>query len=195
MCYALRRLAQNIQEPFKTLSPQALDSTIAWWKGKPAPHIAALRAPWLLCPNLEDELRRFLRQWYWQALAHHVPCHPPSLKTIFIKHASVVDILCNHKQAIEDWGNQAQPVCSCKNWMACRTAAHDEQADHWVPTGPLLGLQLPSALQVIAEGSLQNKVFPSKRDFSAALVAGLKKWCRDNGLPSFPKNEVVAFQN
>ena len=36
-CYALRRLAQNIQEPFRTLSLKALDTTIRWWKGKPAP--------------------------------------------------------------------------------------------------------------------------------------------------------------
>ena len=30
-----------------------------------------------------------------------VPYHVPSFKTIFIKHASVVDILCNHKSAVE----------------------------------------------------------------------------------------------
>ena len=44
MRYALRRLAQDIQEPFRTLALQAIDTTIGWWKGKPAPRIAALRA-------------------------------------------------------------------------------------------------------------------------------------------------------
>ena len=123
MCYALRRLAQNIQEPFKTLALQAVDTTIRWWKGKPAPCIAALRAPWILGSNLEGELRTFLRQWYFQALVHHVPCHPPSLKTIFVKHSSVVDILCNHKQAIDDWGHHVEPKCTCKNWRPYQSAA------------------------------------------------------------------------
>eukprot|EP00435_Cladocopium_sp_Y103_P039728 s2481_g10.t1 len=42
MSYALRRLASNIQEPFRTLSLQAIDTTMAWWKGKPAPKAAAI---------------------------------------------------------------------------------------------------------------------------------------------------------
>ena len=86
-------------------------------------------------------------------------------------------------------------MCTCKEWSRFRTAAHDSTADHWVLNGSLLGPQLPSALQVIAEGSLQNKVFPSKRDFATSLLRGLKQWCRDNGLPSFPKQDVQALQD
>ena len=37
LCYALRRLANNIKEPFRTLSLHAIDTSIKWWKGKPAP--------------------------------------------------------------------------------------------------------------------------------------------------------------
>ena len=42
LCYALRRLAANIQEPYRTLSLQAIDNTIVWWQGKPAPRASAL---------------------------------------------------------------------------------------------------------------------------------------------------------
>ena len=35
LCYALRRLANNIQEPFRTLSLNAIDASIKWWHGKP----------------------------------------------------------------------------------------------------------------------------------------------------------------
>ena len=77
LCYALRRLATNIQEPYRTLSLQAIDSTIAWWKGKPAPRASALRAPWAMSPNLAKTLQGALRQWYFQMIAHHVPCHLP----------------------------------------------------------------------------------------------------------------------
>ena len=50
LCYALRRLANNIQEPFRTLSLNAIDASIKWWHGKPAPRASALRAPWSLTP-------------------------------------------------------------------------------------------------------------------------------------------------
>ena len=53
-------------------------------------------APWTLSLELANSLRRFLRQWHLRVLENQVPCHVPSFKTIFIKHASVVDILCNH---------------------------------------------------------------------------------------------------
>ena len=109
LCYALRRLATNIQEPYRTLSLQAIDSTIAWWKGKPAPRASALRAPWAMSPNLAKTLQGALRQWYFQMIAHHVPCHIPSFKTIFVKHSSVVDFLCNHKSAIESWSLAQTP--------------------------------------------------------------------------------------
>ena len=84
LCYALRRLANNIQEPFRTLSLNAIDACIKWWHGKPAPRASALRAPWSLTPNLQQQLRRFLRQWHFQMLDHQVPCHTPSFKMVFI---------------------------------------------------------------------------------------------------------------
>ena len=102
LCYALRRLANNIQEPLRTLSLNAIDASIKWWNGKPAPRASALRAPWSLTPNLQQHLKKFLRKWHLQVLAHQVPCHNPSFKMVFIKHAAVLDQLCNHKQAIAD---------------------------------------------------------------------------------------------
>ena len=114
LCYALRRLANNIQEPFRTLSLNAIDASIKWWHGKPAPRASALRAPWSLTPNLQQHLRKFLRQWHFQMLEHQVPCHTPSFKMVFIKHAVVLDQLCNHKKAIDDWSTSNPAVC-CAN--------------------------------------------------------------------------------
>ena len=101
--------------------------------------------------------------------------------------------MCNHKQAIEDWGNNVKPTCACAQWHPYKSACFDTTAEHWVLHGYSLGDHLPADLQVIAEGSLQNKVFPSKREFSSMLRQGLKQWCKDNGLPSFPRSEVVSF--
>ena len=143
--------------------------------------------------NLEKDLRGFLRSWYTTALAHHVPCHPPSLKTIFVKHSSVVDLLCNHKQAIDDWGNNLEPTCTCASWRSYQSACFDPTAEHWVLQGHSFGDLLPAELQVIAEGSLQNKVFPSKKEFSSTMRQGLKQWCKDNGLPSFNRDDVSSL--
>ena len=40
LCYALRRWANNTQESFRTLSLNAIDTTIKWWRGKMAPQNA-----------------------------------------------------------------------------------------------------------------------------------------------------------
>ena len=121
-------------------------------------------------------------------LEHHFPCHVPS-KTVFIKHASVVDILCNHKSAIETWSLDTTPTCCCQGWHKFRSAALNPGSDHWVLSGSLLTDLLPPDVAVLAEGSLQNKVFPQKREFLRILLAILN-WCKFNGLPSIPKHQI-----
>ena len=193
LCYALRRLATNIQEPYRTLSLQAIDNSITWWKGKPAPRASALRAPWAMSPNLAKTLQGVLRQWYLRMIQHHVPCHLPSFKTIFVKHSSVVDLLCNHKAAIESWSLDHHPQSCCANWSAFRSAALNPSSDHWVLSGSSLTPLLPPSVAVVAEGSLQNKVFPQKREFLSLLQRGILQWCRQNGLPSMPKSSIQRW--
>ena len=190
LCYALRRLANNTQEPFRTLSLTAIDATIKWWHGKPAPRASALRAPWSLSPNLQSQLKKFLRQWHLQMLDHQVPCHTPSFKTVFIKHSAVLDILCNHKQAIEDWSTSNPATCCCKSWSGYKTAALNPSAPHWVLSGSLLHSLLPPELAVIAEGSLLNKVFPSKKEYFNQMRLAIKTWTKKNGLPSMPQASI-----
>ena len=190
LCYALRRLANNTQEPFRTLSLTAIDATIKWWHGKPAPRASALRAPWSLSPNLQSQLKKFLRQWHFQMLDHQVPCHTPSFKTVFIKHSAVLDILCNHKQAIEDWSTSNPAICCCKSWSGYKTAALNLSDPHWVLSGSLLHSLLPPELAVIAEGSLLNKVFPSKKEYFNQMRLAIKTWTKKNGLPSMPQASI-----
>ena len=130
-------------------------------KGKHAPRASALRAPWSLTPNLQRNLKHFLRKWHLQVLAYQVPCHNPSFKMVFIKHGAVLDQLCNHKPAIFEWsfGNEAK--CCCKQWSKFSKAALNPSDPHWVLARSLLHDLLPAGLAVIAKGSLLNKVFPS----------------------------------
>ena len=190
LCYALRRLANNIQEPFRTLSLNAIDASIKWWHGKPAPRASALRAPWSLTPNLQQQLRKFLRQWHFQMLEHQVPCHTPSFKMVFIKHAAVLDQLCNHKKAIDDWSTSNPAICCCQHWSSYKSAALNPSDSHWVLSGSLLHSLLPPELAVIAEGSLSNKVFPSKQEYQNQMRLGMKNWTKRNGLPSMPHSNI-----
>ena len=189
LCYALRRLANNIQEPFRTLSLDAIDASIKWWNGKPAPRATALRAPWSLTPNLQLHLKRFLRKWHIQVLAHQVPCHTPSFKTVFIKRAAVLDQLWNHKQAIADWSTSNPATCCCKNWGTFKTAALNPSDPHWVLAGSLLHSLVPAELAVIAEGSLMNKVFP-KKEYQNQMRLGMQSWTKRNGLPTMPASDI-----
>ena len=196
LCYALRCLANNIQEPYRTLSLQAIDASITWWQGKPAPRASALRAPWSLSPNLQRTLKQFLRKWHLQVLAYQVPCHTPSFKTVFIKHAAVLDQLCNHKQAISQWSTEPSAICCCQH----RSKYKKQPWTHQTPTGSrqvrffmtCFQQTLPS-LAVIAEGSLLNKVFPSKKGYQANLKFGLHQWTKRNGLPSIPSQDITGL--
>ena len=61
--------------------------------------------------------------------------------------------------------------------------------------GPISGSLLHSLLQpdlaVIAEGSLANKVFPSKKEFQNQLRLGLRNWTKRNGLPSMSQSDIT----
>ena len=190
LCYALRRLASNIQKPFRTLSLQAIDTSIKWWQGKPAPRASALRSPWSLTPNLQRQLKQFLRKWHLQVLSYQVPCHNPSFKMVFIKHAAVLDQLCNHKQAITAWSSGQEASCCCKQWLKFKTAALNPSDPYWVLAGSLLHSLLPADLAVIGEGSLLNKVFPSRKEYHTQLKTGLHSWTKRNGLPSMPNQDI-----
>ena len=185
LCYALRRLANNIQEPFRILSLNAIDASIKWWNGKPAPRATALGAPWSLTPKPSTAPQTVsIRKWHLQVFAHQVPCHTPSFKMVFIKHAAVLDQLCNHKQAVADWSTSQPAECCCKNWGAFKTAALNPSDPHWVLAGSLLHSLVSEELAVIAEGSLLNKVFPSTKEYHNQLRQGLQFWTKRNGLPS-----------
>ena len=63
-------------------------------------------------------------------------------------------------------------------------------APHWVLSGSLLRALVSTELGVIAEGSLLNKVFPSKKEYHNQLRPGLQSWTKHNGLPSMPQSDI-----
>jgi hypothetical protein len=109
---------------------------------------------------------------------------------VFIKHAAVLDQLCNHKQAISDCSLGTEAKCCCQFWSKFKKAALNPSDPHCVLAGSYLHDLLPADLAVIAEGSLLNKVFPSKKNYQAKLKFGLQQWSKRNGLPSMPSQDM-----
>ena len=97
---------------------------------------------------------------------------------------------CNHKQAIEDWSTSNPAICCCKSWSDYKNAALNPSDPHWVLSGSLLHSLLPPELAVIAEGSLSNKVFPSKKEYFNQMRQAIKTWTKKNGLPSMPQANI-----
>ena len=98
--------------------------------------------------------------------------------------------LRNIKQAILEWSTTSQATCCCQHWTIYKKAALNPTDPHWVLAGSPLHDLLPADLAVIAEGSLLNKVFRSKKDYQTALKVGLNQWTKRNGLPSMPTWDI-----
>ena len=77
-----------------------------------------------------------------------------------------------------------------KNWEPFKAAALNPADPHWILAGSLLHSLVSEELAVIAEGSLLNKVFPSKKEYHNQLKLGLQSWTKRNGLPSMPTSEI-----
>ena len=68
------------------------------------------------------------------------------------------------------------------------------QANHpGLVVGQTGQMPLSPDLAVIAEGSLLNKVFHSKKDYFTQLKMGLEQWARHNGLPTILRQEITDF--
>ena len=109
LCYVLRRLATSIQELYRTLALQAIDTTIVRWKGKPALEPLGFELRGLSVRIGRLPFGGFFDNGIFACWNTTYPCHVPSFKTIFIKHASLVGILCNHKSAVSSLGLRSPP--------------------------------------------------------------------------------------
>ena len=83
----------------------------------------------------------------------------PSFKVVFSKHPSLMDAICNHKDAIQNWSDDITPTCKCtilQQFPSAR-AGPNMGNEHWVLDGALLGPLLPGALGQMVGGSLNTQ--------------------------------------
>ena len=131
------------QKPCRTLSLQAIDASIRWWHGRPAPRAPLVRTYTSLSNS--SSANGILMSWLIKSHAILRHSRLSSSNT-----PSVLDQLCNHKQG-------------CKNWSQYKKAALNPDVPHWVLSRSLLAGLLSPELAIIAEGSFLNKVSLPRR--------------------------------
>ena len=98
-CYFIRRLANNLGEPQRSYAINAIDRALKFWKGKRVRKPIPLRAPWLLATDWTRNLRQLLTAHVHVTKQYNTTLQHPSTGIVFTKFPSVMDSLCNHKEA------------------------------------------------------------------------------------------------
>ena len=120
----------------------------------------------MLSRQLDSHIRQILRSWYFGIKHTAVSRHEPSFRLIYVKHPPLMDAICNHKEAIQNWSDEIPPICTCsilRQFPSAR-AFPNLQCEHWVLDGALLAPLLPDRLSQIVGGSLS---FRTKKNYSA----------------------------
>ena len=187
-CYFIRRLANNLGEPQRSYAVNAVDRALTFWKAKRVRKPVPLRAPWLLCPNWTRDLRRLLTSHVHQTRHYNTTLQTPSTAIVFTKFPSVMDSLCNHKEAATKWADGETPKCACDALRphALRGLPPDQ---HLVLDGDNLHFD-DGPHTSIATGSLQNKIFPPSKEIQTSLRLALRTWTTRNSLPSLQKSHI-----
>ena len=190
-CYFIRRLANNLGEPQRSYAINAIDRALTFWKAKRVRKPVPLRAPWLLAPNWTRDLRQLLTTHVHGTKCYNITLQTPSTGIVFTKLPSVMDSLCNHKDAAAKWADGEDPKCACGALR--QHTSHPHQPDeHLVIDGDSLHFaDAPSTS--IATGSLQNKIFPPSKEIHTSLRLALRSWTTRNSLPSLPKTHLDAL--
>ena len=143
--------------------------------------------------RLDSHIRQLLLTWYFGVKTTAVTFHEPSFKIVYLKHPSLMEAICNHKDAIQNWSDDVKPLCKrelLKKYPTAR-ATPNAGSDHWVLDGALLGPLLPGALGQLVGGSLNNKIFPNKKNMKKLFIEAFHLWCKQNAIPLPPEQWIL----
>ena len=134
----------------------------------------------ILSPTWTTDLRKLLTRHIAQMQPHIVTFQSPSSAVVFTKNPSVMDRLCNYKDYATRWADGELPSCICSILQEhLSTPSLTLNADHLHLDGDSLTLHSPP-MTSIAAGSLQNKIFPPKKEIWKSLQKAFLDWHRKN---------------
>ncbi|CAK9100709.1 unnamed protein product, partial [Durusdinium trenchii] len=197
-CYFIRRLANNLGEPQKSYALNAIDRAITFWKGPRVHRPIPLRAPWLLAEQWSRKLRKLMTSHSHQVQYFNITLQAPSTSIVFTKYPSVMDSLCNFKDIASQWAAAEAPLCACEHLRPFSRLEPSDHTQHLYINGDditHLHTKHPAAFVSIATGSLQNKIFPPKKDIFDSLKEAFRVWTHKNRLPPMPLRILEEIWN
>ena len=110
----------------------------------------------------------------------------PSTGIVFTKFPSVMDSLCNHKEAATRWADGEDPICACSalRQHSLYSLSPQRAAQHLVIDGDALRFA-DAPFTSIATGSLQNKIFPPSKEIYNTLRSALTTWTTRTPFPHY----------
>ena len=187
-CYFIRRLANNLGEPQRSYAINAIDRALTFWKAKRVRKPVPLRAPWLLAPNWTRDLRQLLTSHVHRTRCYNTTLQTPSTGIVFTKFPSVMDSLCNHKEAATKWADGETPNVPVTLYdLMLPIITNLITTWSWRAT-TYISMKAPHTS--IAMGSLQNKIFPPSKEIQISLRLALRTWTTRNSLPSLQKTHL-----
>ena len=136
-------------------------------------------------------LRQLLTTHVHGTKSYNTTLQTPSAGIVFTKFPSVMDSLCNHKEAATRWADGETPPCACPALRQYVPSSHQPD-EHLVLDGD--NMQFTDApFTSIATGSLQNKIFPPSKEIYKSLRSAMTTWTTRNSLPSLPKAHLDAL--
>lgn len=87
---------------------------------------------------------------------------------IYLNHPAIKDALSNHKMAVQNRSDDLPAQCTCHlltKYPNPRAPANKPE-DHWVLKGDLLSQYLPTSQATLVSGSLNNKIFPNRKELA-----------------------------
>ena len=161
LCYMLRRLGANIQEPYIQNSCPTANRCFYPVVEKQAGLLPCASPGYSQRIWPSSSIPFFAVGIFKSCPRRSHATIPRNYKTIFVKHRSVMDLLCNHKHTIQEWSQGTAPSCCCQTWQPYRSACLNP-SEYRVLSGSLFASMLPAG--TLTEGTLMNKVFPSKKE-------------------------------
>ena len=134
-----------------------------------------------LTPNWRQNLKTILTSHVAMMRPHNTSLQPPSTNIVFTKYPLVMDSLCNHKEMATRWADSETPDCICSA-LRPYLATPPTHSNHIALDGDALHFEC-MPLTSIADGSLQNKIFPPRKEILKLLRVAFDAWHRKNAMP------------
>jgi hypothetical protein len=114
----LWRLAQNIEEPHRSISLHQLKNAITYKNHLPPPTNLPIKIPFMAHPRFKSQFTTFIKHAFVQPHKTSLPTfHLPTTKPQETPHPTIAGTLFNSKTWLTTFCFQKPTTCNCNTWL------------------------------------------------------------------------------